>query len=389
MNSSHRVFFDDPRPRACQASPSRYTPPPTISRKSPTPVNTPRSSSPSQTNSNQTPLLTATLNAPPQAYYGNSGTAVRLKQEVHLSKKTVTCEEQTLPEQSCQQSQTGFYSALLKQLRQKAGPDKGLPMGAVKVRRQERPVSVGGSHKPLPFMCPTCKKRFQRHIAMAAHFKNEHISAANQAGEMTCKLCGHMTSVPAAMRSHLVSHHNIDLDNPARCLVEDTSKCSVLEASLRSGSSQEEAEPSTSNLEMDSPRSLSPGSQLTPSPAHTPSSSESPERSLCLPSHMYQEDDSNIQVEDLSVRKPSPPSPTPRSDSHRPAKRSRLPGSPTLSSCPKFCCTICNISYPNQTLYFLHKGFHSESDPWKCNSCGYIASDLYDFNTHLFSVAHQ
>jgi hypothetical protein len=45
--------------------------------------------------------------------------------------------------------------------------------------------------------------------------------------------------------------------------------------------------------------------------------------------------------------------------------------------------------YPNQTLYFLHRGFHSESNPWRCNSCGHISSDLYDFNTHLFSVAHQ
>lgn len=216
---------------------------------------------------------------------------------------------------------------------------------------------------------------------MTSHFKEVHISINHQTGEVACKLCHYVASSLSGMRIHLVSQHNIDLDNP--------SKCSVLEAALRSGSSHDEAEPSTSNLDMDSPRSLSPGSALTPSPAHTPTSSESPERSLCVPSHIYHEDDSDVQVEDLSLRKPSPPSPTPRSESPRPAKRSRMPGSPTPSANLKYNCNFCNISYPNQTLYFLHKGFHSESNPWKCNSCGHQASDLYDFNTHLFSVAHH
>lgn len=130
-----------------------------------------------------------------------------------------------------------------------------------------------------------------------------------------------------------------------------------------------------------------------------------------------------MQVEDLSVRRPCPspqlasrpqalgrysPQPplspraeSPKQSAKRPRVRDSSP-SPTFSSSstvssPSSCnfhksvhtCTHCNIVYPNQTLYFLHKGFHSEGNPWRCNSCGHQSSDLYDFNTHLFSVAHQ
>jgi len=52
-------------------------------------------------------------------------------------------------------------------------------------------------------------------------------------------------------------------------------------------------------------------------------------------------------------------------------------------------CQHCSIQFPNQTLYFLHRGFHSEgSNPWRCNGCGRCCTDMYDFNTHLMSDAH-
>merc|ERR1712201_15019 len=76
---------------------------------------------------------------------------------------------------------------------------------------------------------------------------------------------------------------------------------------LTSGTSQEESEPSCSNIDMsESSRSCSP-SQASPSPAHTPTSGESPERSL-FPIKQTADDD-DIQVEDLSLRRPSPSSP--------------------------------------------------------------------------------
>ncbi|KAJ8675180.1 hypothetical protein QAD02_010966 [Eretmocerus hayati] len=52
-------------------------------------------------------------------------------------------------------------------------------------------------------------------------------------------------------------------------------------------------------------------------------------------------------------------------------------------------CSHCRITFPDQTLYFLHKGCHSESNPWKCNICGEQCSNLYQFNSHLLSKSHQ
>uniref|UniRef100_A0A182P7N4 C2H2-type domain-containing protein n=1 Tax=Anopheles epiroticus TaxID=199890 RepID=A0A182P7N4_9DIPT len=45
--------------------------------------------------------------------------------------------------------------------------------------------------------------------------------------------------------------------------------------------------------------------------------------------------------------------------------------------------------FPDQTLYFLHKGCHSESNPWKCNICGEQMNNVYEFNSHLLSKSHQ
>lgn len=48
-------------------------------------------------------------------------------------------------------------------------------------------------------------------------------------------------------------------------------------------------------------------------------------------------------------------------------------------------CLFCGIEFPDQTLYFLHKGCHSESNPWKCNICGEQLNNVYEFNSHLLS----
>lgn len=52
-------------------------------------------------------------------------------------------------------------------------------------------------------------------------------------------------------------------------------------------------------------------------------------------------------------------------------------------------CAYCGIEFPDQTLYFLHKGCHSESNPWKCNICSETCSNVYEFNSHLLSKSHQ
>jgi Pyruvate/2-oxoacid:ferredoxin oxidoreductase delta subunit len=71
------------------------------------------------------------------------------------------------------------------------------------------------------FQCPVCKKRFQRHIAMNAHFQNEHIGST--ASDKLCKLCTYVCPDITGIRSHLLTKHYIDLDSPSACLVEGES----------------------------------------------------------------------------------------------------------------------------------------------------------------------
>lgn len=52
-------------------------------------------------------------------------------------------------------------------------------------------------------------------------------------------------------------------------------------------------------------------------------------------------------------------------------------------------CHFCGIEFPDETLYFLHKGCHCESNPWKCNICGEQCNNVYEFNSHLLSKSHQ
>jgi IKAROS family zinc finger protein len=385
--------------------------------------------------------------------------------------------------------------------------------------------SSSSSSKPLPFMCPVCKKRFQRHIALNAHFQNEHISGPGPNGaERTCRLCGSAFPSLGAVRHHLVAAHNIHLDSPTKCLdeayrpphaaaptaatVPPAAKYSVLEASLRSGglgsggssssssssseasNGSESSEPSCSNLEMfsggggggsgrSSPqqsdfgsgchvairRALSPA-RLLPAVAACSSTERSPERaslSLLLrqtsvggppgmdhegsvnPNQTCDDDDDDVHVEDLSIRRSAPvssqavappplsmsrrysPAPAPSRSSPPPLRQDSPSGGHSSRPCNdnkkrartsstsdgdyspipplvsvaaaamvqsavsgggKFTCSPCSIVFPNQTLYFLHRGFHSEANPWRCNACGHLSSDLYDFNTHLYSVAH-
>ncbi|KAL3081122.1 hypothetical protein niasHS_011947 [Heterodera schachtii] len=52
-------------------------------------------------------------------------------------------------------------------------------------------------------------------------------------------------------------------------------------------------------------------------------------------------------------------------------------------------CAHCGLIFTDQTLYLLHKGLHSEADPWRCNLCGQSCSDKYTFTTHMISSDHS
>lgn len=52
-------------------------------------------------------------------------------------------------------------------------------------------------------------------------------------------------------------------------------------------------------------------------------------------------------------------------------------------------CMFCGLVFLDRTLHLLHKGLHSESDPWRCNLCGYRCDDKYLFTTHVITRIHN
>jgi len=324
----------------------------------------------------------------------------------------------------------------------------------------------------LCFQCPVCKKRFQRHIAMNAHFQAEHLGSltSKSDGCKVCKLCAYVGQDMSSIRHHLLVKHSIDLDTPTACLAEpDTNPASPGGGNSRSGSSS--PLPSSSSDKKSLGNSLKHGfsssannnnsNTYTSSPAVsiirttvvpksedgfiTSSSASSISRSslspgnavihdgLHLQSHVKQERRSEIEVmqmeeaKDLSMKKTVLPkrsaSPAAQllastssdcssstsgasSISHfkKRHKTERVSQRIVISSTPpsspasnlvmqqmnsQWQCPHCNITFPDQTLYFLHRGFHSNTNPWKCNGCGQRCTDMYDFNTHLMSDVHH
>ena len=214
------------------------------------------------------------------------------------------------------------------------------------------------------FQCPVCKKRFQRHIAMNAHFQNEHIGQVQN--EKICRLCSFRAGGISSIRLHLLHEHNIDLDTPTACLADPEP-----ENSTPSSSSQGSV---TVQLIKAAPR-------FSPSTASAAKGGQQ----LC------KEGPPMEQAKDLSIRSTS----TKRNssqDSVGEPKRQRADyeedEEDINGGSNNFRCINCSIVFPNQTLYFLHRGFHSETNPWRCNGCGQVCVDMYDFNTHLVSDAH-
>uniref|UniRef100_A0A5K3FFB7 C2H2-type domain-containing protein n=1 Tax=Mesocestoides corti TaxID=53468 RepID=A0A5K3FFB7_MESCO len=47
-----------------------------------------------------------------------------------------------------------------------------------------------------------------------------------------------------------------------------------------------------------------------------------------------------------------------------------------------FICRHCGIGFTDQTLYNLHMGLHTSSNPWQCNMCSKEFSNVYEFAAH-------
>jgi IKAROS family zinc finger protein len=377
-------------------------------------------------------------------------------------------------QQQQQRPTTEMYANLIMQLRQsQTGSPPTASARLTAASSVVETASIGNRKEKLRcqpcFQCPVCKKRFQRHIAMNAHFQNEHIGQVQSGGgaEKVCRLCpagsAYRSKNMAGIRSHLLSEHQIDLETPTSLLVEpDSSSVSPpipsvkLEPSFHplsgAGNSSTTTSSSSSCSTSNSPKvsahpnnkhpKFRPGlfrcqssvdiilttdsSGAVTEPKEASSSPSSPTPSCG--SFPVTEDSCHLigippvtvkkepmlasrQVEDkakdLTVRKTTTDSVsiTHRSSSSSSSSSSSGSSSPKVkrkrvepaespppqTGLAQWQCQHCNIVFPNQTLYFLHRGFHSgdPADPWRCNGCGQSCKDMYDFNTHLVSDPHN
>lgn len=339
------------------------------------------SKSPSPVLSSANPILTASLNRPPVIGIDLS------KHDIHAKNGSITAElfaKYLLPLR--RSSDNGSFN-------NDASPALKLTAAARKERLRYQPC----------FQCPVCKKRFQRHIAMNAHFQNEHISQSSTSPEhKICRLCSYVAPDIVAVRLHLLTHHNIDLETPGACLVEP-------EPSPSSSTSPYPPDLQTSRKSGSPPMIVNTDSNSD----LITSSSLSPERASPVSGYVKMEpvenhqSDEQEQAKDLSIRgqtkvrpteavntRKRPPSPSCQAKIVK--KSAKVSGNRNNSvqavlqeSDNNWQCRHCNITFPNQTLYFLHKGFHSDNNPWRCNGCGLKCSDMYDFNTHLVSDPHR
>lgn len=443
------------------------------------------------------PLLTASLNSPPvhmAAAASSQSLSVSANGSVDLSSHASSLRSKRLlvgnepadrispdghtspSSSSTATSSKEMYANLLMQLRNQgitaaqSSNSEETPAAAGPLNHNSSNLKMSAAARKeklksqLCFQCPVCKKRFQRHIAMNAHFQAEHLGSltSKSDGCKVCKLCAYVGQDMSSIRHHLLVKHSIDLDTPTACLAEpDTNPASPggggnsrsgssspLPSSSSDkkslGSSLKHANNNNSNTYTSSPAvsiirtTVVPKSEdgfITSSSASSISrSSLSPGNAvihdgLHLQSHVKQERRSEIEVEeakDLSMKKTVLPkrsaSPAAQllastssdcssstsghasSISHfkKRHKTERVSQRIVISSTPpsspasnlvkmnsQWQCPHCNITFPDQTLYFLHRGFHSNTNPWKCNGCGQRCTDMYDFNTHLMSDVHH
>ena len=63
--------------------------------------------------------------------------------------------------------------------------------------------------------------------------------------------------------------------------------------------------------------------------------------------------------------------------------------SETKSACTdskkSFLCSHCNIMFFDPAIYFMHKGLHDVTNPWRCNLCGAMMHDVYSFTSHFIN----
>ncbi|XP_045491989.1 zinc finger protein ztf-16 isoform X2 [Colias croceus] len=283
--------------------------------------------------------------------------------------------------------------------------------------------------KSLPYHCPICNRGFQRQIAMRAHFQNEHVGQHDLV--KTCPLCSYRAPTMKSLRVHFFNRHGIDLDNPGpgnnsvsllaagianAAYADGTMDPSTLNAlgALGSGLSVSVAaaysDSGDSNGERSVDNATPPMHYLTPhveismadnndtfSPGQTNHMSNSESRMNGEGPSSPQSGDSAVASSSLSAGLPTNITPSITLIPIKQASRSSPCEGGVITSThgdaallpSSLVCTFCSITFPDSTLYFLHKGCHCDSNPWKCNICGEQCCNVYEFNSHLLSKSHQ
>ncbi|XP_037087700.1 zinc finger protein ztf-16-like, partial [Pollicipes pollicipes] len=280
----------------------------------------------------------------------------------------------------------------------------------------------------LPWQCPVCGKGFQRQIAMRAHYQNEHVREGEWSGSV-CKLCGFSATCSQSLHAHLAAQHGLQLGSaPAPLLLPHHFLAPLelnAEAESPPGSPRpSQASPNSSQASPNSSQTAPNNWQAVPgaarsaggaggvqsAPAAAAIKAEPPDEELTAP----EEADGpaatagprlarggacqppangaagEVSAETNCAVSPSSSSSRLRSllQDRRPASRSSGVSSPSAAR-RSHLCTLCGILFPDQTLYFMHKGCHAENNPWKCNICSEVCHNVYEFNSHLLSQPHQ
>ena len=245
---------------------------------------------------------------------------------------------------------------------------------------------------------------------------------ATAKNDKVCKLCSYIASDMIAIRHHLMAKHNIDLETPNACLVEpdfsSNDSRSGSSSPLPSSSSEKKTKLCFNNS---TPAVSITRTSVTTKVEDSITSSSTPERRpsphatvAAHEAYFVKQEADNVEEEakDLSmksIKRPASPTVVLKLDAKkirhktggsRSGSAMTSPKSPMLnnqessfssssSTMSQFQCQHCSIIFPNVTLYFLHRGFHSSDDPWRCNNCGHRSTDMYDFNTHLMSDVHH
>ncbi|XP_050672318.1 zinc finger protein ztf-16 isoform X2 [Leptidea sinapis] len=283
--------------------------------------------------------------------------------------------------------------------------------------------------KSLPYHCPICNRGFQRQIAMRAHFQNEHVGQHDLV--KTCPLCSYRAPTMKSLRVHFFNRHGIDLDNPGpgnspvsllaagianAAYTDGTMDATTLNAlgALGSGLSVSVATTYSDSGDSNGERSLDnatpPMHYLTPhveismadnnetfSPGQTNHTGNAESRMNGEGPSSPQSGDSAIASSSLSAGLPTNLTPSITLIPIKQASRASPSEGGVITSThgdtallpSQLVCTFCSITFPDSTLYFLHKGCHCDSNPWKCNICGEQCCNVYEFNSHLLSKSHQ